>query len=100
MDEMHIRANLSILANRRIHHVYNFIYKHQSNHTLLDIHDIRTRAHDAVLYTTNRPNCEKFKHNVFFYGARLWNQLPVHERKIDNYESFKNVQKKEMTALN
>ena len=45
------------------------------------------------LYMIYMPYCEKYKHNDFFYGARLCNQLPVLERKIDYYNNFKNVQK-------
>ena len=96
INEMHARANLSTLYNRRLHHVCNFMYKQQGNHDILDIRDIRTRAHDAVLYTTSRPFCEKYKKNFFYYGPYLWNQLPVREMKIDTYEHFKNVQKQKV----
>ena len=60
---------------------------------LVDDRNIRTRAHDAILYITVLPRCEKFKCNVFYYGARLWNQLPVLERRIEKYTNFKNVEK-------
>ena len=91
---MHVRSNLSLLQNRRVQHVYTFMYKQQTNRDRIDIRNIRTRAHDATLYMITRPFCEKYKNNVFYYGARLWNQLPVFERKIDTYEKFKNVQKR------
>ena len=39
------------------------------------------------------PLCEKYKRNIFYYGARLWNQIPVKERRIDKYKEFKHVQK-------
>ena len=96
--EMHVRSNISLLQNRRVQHVYTFMYKQQTNYDIIDARDIRTRAHDAILFITNRPFCEKYKSNVFYYGARLWNELPVYERKIDTYENFKNVQKRK--ALN
>ena len=51
----------------------------------MDDRNIRTRAHDAISYCTVLPKCEKFKYNIFYYGARLWNQLPVKERRIEVY---------------
>ena len=94
IHEMHVRSNLALLEHRRVQHVYTFMYKQQTNLDIIDARDIRTRAHDATLYITNRPLCEKYKKNVFYYGARLWNHLPVKERKIDTYVNFKNVQKR------
>ena len=94
IDNMHIESNLTKLQIRRTQHVYNFMFKQKSNKHLVDIRNIRTRAHDAILYNTVMPKCEKYKHNIFYYGARLWNQLPVNERKIDDYNKFKNVQKR------
>ena len=75
--EMHHEAKLSKFMNRRTQHVYNFMFKQKNNEKLVDDRNIRTRAHDAILYITVLPKCEKSKCNVFYYGACLWNQLPV-----------------------
>ena len=72
------------------------MYKQQTNNELIDQRDIRTRAHDALLYIIIRPTCEKYKNNVYYYGAQVWNQLPVNERRIDSYENFKNAQKRKV----
>ena len=93
IDNMHFEAKICKLQDRRNQHVYNFMFKQKCNHNIVDTRNIRTRAHDAILFNTNMPLCEKFKHNIFYYGARLWNQLPVKERKIEEYKTFKNVQK-------
>ena len=93
IDDMHTEAKLVKLEIRRTHHVYNFMFKQKLNQSVVDNRNIRTRAHDAILYESNMPRCEKFKKNVFYYGARLWNQLPVNERRIDENNKFKNVQK-------
>ena len=82
VEEMHIEANLRMLQNRRIQHVLTFMFKQQNNARIVDIRNIRTRAHDAVLFNTRFPTCEKYKHNIFFYGAHIWNQLPAKERKL------------------
>ena len=69
------------------------MFKQKNNVSIVDDRPIRTRAHDAILYKTVRPNNEKYKRNVFYYGARMWNDLPVKERKTQTYEAFKSVQK-------
>ena len=94
MDEMHVSASISKLIKRRIAHINTFMFKQKNNQDLIDARDIRTRAHDAILFITIQPNCEKYKHNVYYYGARLWNQLPVEERNIGDYDKFKDAQKK------
>ena len=60
---------------------------------------MRTRAHDAILYTTIKPNNEKYKRNIFYKGAITWNNLPVMERNIVVYEKFKKLQKKNLFDL-
>ena len=71
IDEMHIESNICKLQTRRTQHVYNFMFKQTNNKRIVDERNIRTRAHDAVLFNTNMPKCEKFKNNIFYYGARL-----------------------------
>ena len=56
---------------------------------------IQTRAHDALLFITERPQSEKFKNNVLYKGAVFWNELTVHERTFHSYDSFKNYLKKQ-----
>ena len=86
-------TKLQKLQNRGLKICFGNGNRQKYNNYLLDIRDIRTRAHDAILYNTKQPRCEKYKHNIYYYSARLWNQLPVKERKIDDYDTFKNVQK-------
>ena len=93
-DELHIEAVISKLHERRISHICTFMFKQQNNDVLVDVRDIRTRAHDALLFLTKQPHCEKYKQNVYYHGARCWNSLPVKERNIIEYVNFKTVQKK------
>ena len=96
IDEMHRQAKLCKLEKRRNIHVYNFMFKQKENQDIVDVREICTRAHDAILFNTIIPKCEKYKKNVYYYGARMWNELPVKERKMDRYETFKNVQKRKV----
>ena len=59
---------------------------------ILNKRNVRTRAHDAILFTTTKPNNEKYKRNVFYKGALLWNNLTATERNIQNYDKFKSNQ--------
>ena len=85
-------TNTVSLEKRRLAHVYNFMYKQTYN-----VHrKIYTRRRDAPILHVKRPKCEKYKKNVFYYGANLWNDLPVKTRKIETCEKFKTFQKKQM----
>ena len=64
-------------------HLDLYMFK-QGNVTIVNTRDVRTQAHDALLYTTNKPNNEKYKRNVLYKGALSWNKLPVNERNINN----------------
>ena len=70
------------------------MFKQQLNNMLVDVRDIRTRSHDAVLFNTKQPFCSKYMCNIYYYGARILNQLRLNERKIDDYVKFSNVQKR------
>ena len=56
--------------------------------------EVYTRAHDACLFTTIRPANEKYKRNIYYKGAIIWNELPVDTRNINKCENFKLKQKK------
>ena len=93
---LHRSANLAFLYKRRLCHVYNFMYKQQNNVNRLDLRKIYTRRRDAVIFKVKKPKCEKYKHNIFYYGCVLWNNLTVKIRKIETFEKFKVFQKKQM----
>ena len=91
---LHQSAQLPKLKNRRITHILNFMYKNKTNKKLLKVSNVATRLHDAPVFATLKPNCEKYKMNVYYNGAVVWNTLPVHVRNIETYNIFKNTQKK------
>ena len=93
---LHHRCNLAKLKDRRMLHLSLFMYKQQDNVDIVNNRNVRTRAHDAILFTTIKPNNESYKRNIFYKGAINWNNLPVIERNIPTYEKFKNVQKKKL----
>ena len=74
----------------------NYTYKKNNCVDLLDIKDINTRARAAPIFKTIIPKCEKYKNSVLYNGAVLWNTLPVNVRNLATYDSFKNLQKRNM----
>ena len=75
-------------------HLNLYMFKQKGNVNIVNTRNARTRAHDALLYTTNKPNNENNKRNVYKKGALSWNNLAVFERSIEKYETFKSIKKK------
>ena len=92
-DRAHKQANVPLLCDRRNAHVLNFMYLRKSNRALLNLREIRTRAHDAPLFSVTVPRCEAFKRSVSYFGSVAWNNLVPESRNIDRYLTFKYKQK-------
>ena len=67
------------------------MFKYRNNVKYVNKRNVRTRLHDAPVFITKKTNNEKYKQNVFYYGAIKWNNLPVNVRNIETYETFKFV---------
>ena len=94
VEEIHQSVQLSKLNVRREVHLVNFMFKNKSNNKYVNNRNVRTRLHDAPVFITIKPNIEKYKNNVFYYGAVKWNNLPVNVRNIETYDKFKSTLKK------
>ena len=94
--QSHKLSNVPFLSDRRNAHKLNFMYKRLSRKELLNTKEIRTRAHDAPLFTVKIPRCEAFKRSVGYSGSVLWNELPPATRNSASYLEFKFGQKKAM----
>ena len=84
------------LKDRRRAHTLNFMYGRQSKRELLNVREIRTRAHDAPLFNVNIPRCEAFKRSVGYHGSVEWNSLNPEMRNTNLYLPFKFLHRKEM----
>ena len=89
---MYELCKTSKLELRREVHLYMF--KQCNNIDIVNIRNVNTRAHDALLFTTTKPNNEKYMQNVYYRGAITWNNLTVAERNIIDLKKFKEMQKK------
>ena len=93
---LHRNCKIAKLYDRRLLHLNLFMYKQQGNANIVNTRNVRTRAHDGILFTTIKPNNENFKRNVFYSGALSWNSLPVDDRNTLTYDKFKILQKKKI----
>ena len=74
-------------------HLQLYMFKQKHNVDIVNNRNIFTRAHAAILYTTLKPNSEKYKNNVFYKVAILWNSLSVQIRKNPNIYLLKRYSK-------
>ena len=88
---LHHMCSISKLTLRRAMHLQLYMFKQKHNADKVNNKNIFTRAYEAILYTTFKPNSEKYKINVFYKGAILWNSLSVHIRKTQTYTSLKDI---------
>ena len=86
---LHEQCTVTKLDYRRETHLKLYMFKQQNNMEIVNNRLIRTRAHDATLYLTNRPNSEKYKINVYYKGAILWNSMNIQERSFEKYDELK-----------
>ena len=93
---IHKLTGVPFLKDRRRTHLLNFMYIRKNKPGMLNVREIRTKAHDAPLFNVTIPRCEAFKRSVSYSGAIEWNNLSVDHRNIDLYLPFKYHIKKEM----
>ena len=67
------------------------MYKQRGNNIIVNRREVRTRAHDAVLFLTKKTNSENYKKNVFYKGALAWNSLSVQIQKSQTYTVLKDI---------
>ena len=98
--QLHKDCKLAKLEVRRIVHLRMFMYKQKNNDLIIDRRIINTRAHDAPIFQTKRPQNEKYKRNIYYNGAIKWNSLSIDDRNILEYNVFKSKQKEWMLLTN
>ena len=95
-DIPNAEAEVAKLEPRRTCHIVNFIYHRSHIPCYVRTVDRQLRRFDAPIMTEIASNDSSFSRSVLHQGALHWNGLPVNERNIDNYETFKGVQKKKL----
>ena len=97
-DALHSITKMPKLEKRRVAHMNNFIHGRLKN-SFVDEREIRTRAHDAPLYTVSVPKIEAYKRAVIYKGSCGWNSLPADLRDIKDQTLFKSKQRAIMLEI-
>ena len=96
-DLIHTEANVAKLDARRTCHIINFIYYRSRLPQYIRNVDRQLRRYDAPIMIEHVSNNHTFDRSILYQGAIHWNNLPVIERNIENYDIFKSLQKKRLT---
>ena len=89
----HLSSKVARLADRRVAHLRNYMYKRSQNESYLDKRQVNTRERDAKVFKVFIPKGEAYKQSVLYKGAVEWNNLEVETRNINSYLAFKNKKK-------
>ena len=87
--QMHRRANLLSLEQRRKKQLLSLMFAYKQRHNVARVHARRTRAADVFSFTRERYNCIKYKNSPYYKGSLLWDGLPVEARNSMTLLEFK-----------
>ena len=91
--DLHNITKVPMLEARRAAHINNFMLGRTAREELMDVRNIRTRAHDAPLFKVKVPRVEAYKRSLEYSGSVCWNNLPAEIRNIKDVKVFKARQK-------
>ena len=89
---LHEEATLQKLKVRRKVHTLQFLFRKKADRKLFARIPRRgtvTRSAKKINFKIRKPNTEKYKNCVAYYGRKLWNQLPSSKQGIDEGNCFK-----------
>ena len=90
IDYLHDISNVKTVNIRRKRQILTCIWRNIQNNVLEIAVPIRhTRAAGGPTIYLPIPSIELFKKSVYYYGATMWNQLPINIRLQDNISDFK-----------
>ena len=91
LDEhgLHEAANLSLLKSRRVLHLLGMMYHRAKADCYLDKRDLGTRQFDKLKFKVINPVVKKAFKSPNYYGAQLWDLLPIDTQLEPTYNRFK-----------
>ena len=92
-DLLHIECKIPKLESRRVCHLTNFLFYRAHDPKYIRVVDRQLRRFYAPIMTDIVANNNSFCKSILYQGALHWNRLPVDERNIQGYKTFKRVQK-------
>ena len=88
--QMHSRAKLLSLEQRRQLQLLNLMFIYKNRHRdIRRIHGRNTRAANVYSFTRERYHNNKYKNSPFYKGALLWDTLPMNIRQCERLPVFK-----------
>ena len=99
VDEMHERANLNKLEDRRNQHLLSLMYDRAHIDEYIDQTPRITRRGDATLLKTPKPQTRKLELAPVYKGSVMWNELPARVRCSENKLHFKYAYTAHLVAL-
>ena len=98
--QMHSRAGLLSLEQRRKKQLLSLMFIYKQRHNVARIHSRRTRAAEIFSFVRERYNCIKYKNSPYYKGALLWDDLTVLARNSANLLEFKKHVSHEYRSFN
>ena len=87
---LHDQANMKMIDVRRKKQILTCIWRKLRKGVIQIAQPIRqNRSAEAPSIHLPIPRTKLFKNSVYYYGANLWNALPVPVRLIDDIDNFK-----------
>ena len=96
--ELHHEALTPMLDKRRECHLLNYMYSRQYKPQYIHNPNRQLRAYEAPVFLEHQSKNATFERSTLFRGSKMWNQLPVNVRNIQNYDTFKTNSKKSMLS--
>ena len=91
--EMHERANVEYLEERRENHLLSLMYNRAKDDNYIDNTTRKTRMADAVVLKVPKARTNKLKKAPIYKGSVLWNNLPPRIRQAKTRLELKNLNK-------
>ena len=100
---LHSEAKLQKLKWRRKQHIGQLVFQTTKLKNFKNwkpkLCNMTTRSSKKKLITSRKPNNEKFKKSITYFGTKLWNSLPAELQKESEYPIFKHKLKLHINSL-
>ena len=94
VSNMHIKANLLSLTQRRCVQLLGLMYNHSKNPEHLRVYIRNTREADHIVFRVERYENMKYKNSPYYVGSELWSDLPLDVVHSPTLQQFKLALKK------
>ena len=89
IENMHTRANLLSLEQRRQKQLLHLMFIHKYRHNVARMFPRQTRAAGVYSFVRERYNCIKYRNSPYYKGSLLWDGLPINVRSCISLSDFK-----------